>query len=669
MSVTPLKTLRSQLGKAPALAFALSHEDLLAVLRSPGPDLRVRDGSVAEAFHRLWLYRRYGADGEVLRRRLLELADLGIQRAQLEDYFDWLQYMNVGTRRCDLPRRFLGHGAWDLLRVLLAAWQASHGAVVFVCRHPKLSGGPTALVTPFVFEPGSELVVDCQRRPWSAFEAVVRKALTRPLSAETLVFPLLDQEDVGGLFAGSAGLAVAFAAAYPARQQFGNEPLSFLVTGACEAGKLQAVSGVALKAELAERLGAKLCFYPEGCMENPQGRLETSFLPLPLQGVSQVFERMLIELGRHGIGPRLTREVVDKALTQAEWDLKLGRQPAARVLRTLESLEAVLEKQARVRSSVSLSLKIHKASALCHMGESEQAQALLEECYTSARLQRQYPLLCTAVAQHVVALNDLCRFKEAEAIAEEHIQRLEEEDLDEDEVLDARMRLYGSLGQTYLSWSLSGQDHRVESRACLEKALASAEALTPGVDTEDVFKDLNYLALWRACFEPEGAQEYIEGVIRRIELAKDYPEVSHQYLLRIQLFACYRRYLESGVLPNEFPRRPVGKPSWLKALASKYLGTLLAAQGRTEEAVREFNHGKGLFEQEGAPLLRFFGFTLCVQAMESLRGLEEQHVRFREAARRFYEHSVPYLPKALIFEWECWDECEYWDLPWLSMIY
>lgn len=643
---------------------------------SPGCDSRVFQLSLAEALHRCWLYKNWGHQGENLKRQLQRVADKGsLSHDQLQSYLAWLQYMNSGARISQLPNELKGHGCWDHLRTFLTAWNRSNGSVIFVARHGELSETQGAFVTPFFFEESHEnrLVVDSRHRSWQSLESVISNALVSPLKNRTVVFPLLDQFDVGDLHAGSAALPIAFAVEHNLRQQFGYRALKFLATGACESENLAAISHGDLKAELAERVGASLFFFPSDSVSTSVRSSKTRLQSLELESMPNALQKILIELGSEGIGPKLTNKAIDTTLLKTEWDLKLGQRPAGNILEDLNSLECILSSQEMRSPKRLIHLKVLKASALCHIGESEKANDILENCTSDARLQKKIPFLCTAVAQHIVALNDLCQFEQAKKIAEDQLAMLEEEreDFDDDEYLDARMRLFGSLGQTFMAWSLKDGDYQTEAKDCLDKALEAAEELSPRKDSGDVFKDLNYLALWKACFEPHSISDCFDTIKARMDRATEFPTVSYQHLLRIRLLANYRQYLLTGMLPQTLSELPSANPeSWVRAISCKYLGTLQAAKGDFESSFATFHEGLEIFQEEGAPLLQFFGFTLCVQAKRSLALVEQDRCpNLDQEARRFLASAKRHLPKNFMADWINWKSSENAVKAMLSMFY
>jgi hypothetical protein len=228
------------------------------------------------------------------------------------------------------------------------------------------------------------------------------------------------------------------------------------------------------------------------------------------------------------------------------------------------------------------------------------------------------------------------------------------------------MRAYGALGaQPLLQKALFDSSFAAKSLLLIRKAVKEAEQIEDHDElSRELSRDLVQEVLWYALLKPGEAERVHARVAAQIsKLEHEKTEISRDYyLVRCRWLGAYRLWLKTGHLPRsrnwtEWPL-PLERDdlAWVRATALKYRGTLLAAAGERDQAVRDFNESVRLLCGSGTPLLRFIGGTAALQAAESL-----QTVRVPDAG---------YLKKALgVFRrFKAWGEGPVAGSQWLARV-
>jgi hypothetical protein len=278
-----------------------------------------------------------------------------------------------------------------------------------------------------------------------------------------------------------------------------------------------------------------------------------------------------------------------------------------------------------------------------HMGDATASAALLAEARRQALDLKNPRLYVDASAHQIVSLTDLGFFAEAEHMGRGLLHWVKE-DLQGDWELKqwAEMVASGVLGgQALLHQAVAGGTGAGESLALLRTALEAAHKFQ---DAREICRDQVQIAGWYALLSPaeaESAFAEAEAVLQK------YPwkisGESRSYLLRIRFLGAYRRWLESGSIPEglerwELPADSVGHLSWLLATSLKYRGALFAAAQEWDRAREDFGNAVRLLDHQSPPVLRLIGATAHLEAALSLqvhdRVLSAAHI---QSATRVFE--------------------------------
>ena len=312
---------------------------------------------------------------------------------------------------------------------------------------------------------------------------------------------------------------------------------------------------------------------------------------------------------------------MEDCLAGLERGMRYGSATAAQAEAQCEVIIAQVARSASVRATdLRIRATANLASAECHLGHPERSaelcQQLIQEPACGPRLKAQ------VLVRQVVNLTDMCRYEDAARTAHEAASLAGRLD-PATERLDMELQVTGSLGQVLGFWALIDPGKADEAFRQLERSCYLARQLDGDCPTEtlDLPRNLCYWYLAHALLRPTEA----ETVYREVhDLCLDDPKTC-EYLLRTRWLSAYRMHLLGLPLPPDLVALDMDLPSptaeggWLNQTAAKYRGTLCAAAGDNDGAIRDFEVAAKLIEHgDRAPLLEFIGATACLQAGESL---------------------------------------------------
>ena len=325
--------------------------------------------------------------------------------------------------------------------------------------------------------------------------------------------------------------------------------------------------------------------------------------------------------------------------------------------------------------------------ACCHAGYTEEALRFNRQARALAsRLDGFAAQIIRLDIEQIVSLNDLEDFASIPELAGDLAARLEAPgpSVDGSVLDDLRMRFHGTMGQANAYGFLAGFPDYSEktslehfrsavslAKRCRDRAVAASPdpENDPAVveRTAEVCHDVNYVHLWHALFRPAETRNAWDEAVNWRQRLPDGKEAAknRSHLLRQQGLAEYRRLLAN---PGEPPRLdgPADEDDlrslveddeaefWLRATTEKYLGAVLAAQGRRTEALELFRNADGRMRDnkrhDPDPVLDTIHLSILAEAFRSLRNAPEQPCRsaadsFRAEALRLcsgLDRSAPW---------------------------
>jgi len=414
--------------------------------------------------------------------------------------------------------------------------------------------------------------------------------------------------------------------------------LQVCATGGIDYGRLIGVGDIDKKRLLASQLNARLFIYPNaGYFTEDDGALCTG---IPIQDIHETTNYLVLD---RGLGT-LSASAATNELKKLNNDVHYGVIPMEeKALNRLSIIEKELRRHKLHKQLIEA--KVLRAAIYCHLGRTEESNALTNEILEEAKSNNSQSSCVEALIRQIVNNTDLGDFETASMNIDKLQKQLEEtnafEALKKYEFL---MKLHGSVGQMYMYWALAedNQAYKEQSLLHLNKAVDYAEKVE---DPAEVLLDLNYKHMWHVLFGQEGVEKsfnFAEGeAMNLIDTRKRNSSID--YLYRQRLYGIYRNYLLTGDIESiDYPGvRNSCDITWLKALDLKYKAALIAASGNLSKAKKLFEQAIVVLDQETNPLLFLLGMTIRVQAWQSFKGSEYDELaqQSRDAAKAYFEQD------------------------------
>lgn len=494
-----------------------------------------------------------------------------------------------------------------------------------------VAGDGTAYAIPFAIRPrlpDVPFVVDCQQYSPPAWNNAVANMAALPWVSEcqiVLQVPVADLPTTGN----SLQLPVLLAIWRKMDTDIPSfHPFKLIVTGAIDNGVLASVGQVDEKYQMVQRdfRDAVFCAPEDGLP--PEAASDWAPLVPGVTSTEQLktYFRELIE---HKHLAHFEAAYIHDRIPQVRDEIREGMVLCwPKMLDLLETYRHYVNKV--VDTELYLELNMLYGVVLCHCGDTQRAAEVNEQTTAlAAQMNHQRKFLRLNIERMVITL-DMADYAETARIANSLIGPLEQianieplEQLTDD---DLWMRYYGTRGQLECHATVAAEPGFTaeKGKSDLEKALAFARKKAK---PNDIAKDLNYLCLWHALFQPlsPSCRQHFEDTALYHEHRLDEAEKRQNnlnYLTFYQCLAHYRGWLSQRRYDGrlaDFPRLPIDADKWQRALHGKYFGTLAAAAGQIDRAKGSFARAAALLALDSPPLFQLFRITILAQAFCSLR--------------------------------------------------
>ena len=508
--------------------------------------------------------------------------------------------------------------AWEWMVERIRAFRDAHGVIAVVrtgSRMPK-----EAIVLPFRIAPAEArpgTVRDQNGRTIGNWNAEIKRIQHLFPDGIPMVTVDCDCGTRADLLEGGS-LALAIATACWKRDGFlcDYDGLEMICTGSANfAGKLTEVGGKEAKRNLARRLGARLFVCPgdisadSGTLAIPTGTLIADCRDMIRRKLEEVGVGKLDVFQAHTLVRQLTDEVHE------------GLVPLARALTRLERYEAVFSTEPA--SSLAEEGKIYAltlhGSIANHYGNPQQGRFWTQKAAVFAHKAGQHELYAHAMAGSVVSLTDLGLLDQAEKTGRALVKWIDK-NMRASAIsrLKAKMEAQGALGgQPLLQKALTESNLKAQSLKHLQEALSKAKELRA---PKEIARDTVQIALWSALLEPLKAGQEIAKAQAQLDKLGKQGKVSELFLRQYRFLAAYRMMLMGGDISDDFEDWPLPDcGGWIRAVTLKYRGALLANIGKMSASDADFSESIAVLDVAAAPLLRFIGATVALQAATSLR--------------------------------------------------
>ncbi len=420
--------------------------------------------------------------------------------------------------------------------------------------------------------------------------------------------------------------------------KFEYPPLEVLATGSFAfAGKLSNVEGIEAKLELSKKINPQLFFIPEQDKKIEDTiAISTNFSDIE---TIDFIKNKLIE---NGLSKLTWREAKTK-LAQLDNDVHFGIISLEKsAIPQIERYERIFEEENKIEQL--LISKALKAAVYCHLGKTDEAFKLNNECLTLANKSGEYKIYINCATRQIVNLTDLGNFKEAFKQAEFIEKIITENKIKDPDIL---MKFNGTFGQALLYNNLSNTIPQ-KTLGYFQKAanLADNQAgnLAKNLKQSNICQDLNYIHLYHTISNFNSEQEINAYKTAKSAIFKLLPEQQKRnfgYLYRQKAFGAYRDYLNNGNIYDDDLQLPSHENAegWTLAMTLKYTGALKVAQGKLSDAKSDFENGFIALCKDGEfPLLTLLKMTIKVQAWSSLKDTE-----FAEFANKCYDEALHFF--------------------------
>lgn len=492
---------------------------------------------------------------------------------------------------------------------------------------------------------GGQLLNPSGEREWSRYYATMKE-----IKANVIVH-IRQGNDRHGITTGNS-LMLPLMLAWWRRQNVIPKfnPFSIVATGAVENGVLEAVDGVAEKAEAVRNLLYKADFFFPGCHDDDIGATGQQCHPLDI-GFSvaedgPVFRRIreCIEGQQRWnadyVSQRLKSSLPDEVRNWSiqQYDAMLGRLEKAKDGLNTEEFpgEYIL-------------ILMLQSQLYCTRGLTDKAKDLIAEALEIAEEQGQEYLALRLKVNQIEIFTDTMEFEKIGGIyprMEEFVAACNDRELS--------LCFFGQMGIAHAYATLDGVKGFSKERAleCFKENIKSARESGKAVD---LAQDMNYKCLYYALFDPGSRAEKraFQDALSKIrdleEIDQEAYKTNHAYYELYHCFSFYRQLLRDKAVPPDYKDCPgpscIEENTWHKALMAKYLGALHAASGETEEARKLFDEAIKTLNNEKSvsTILGFIKATVYAEAYRSLGDsiyLEEGRKMFGNSNNKSHQAQV-----------------------------
>ncbi len=587
--------------------------------------------------------------------RIAKIIGTKLKHGELEDFSRRLPYEHLGRRIEERLWEENGNSFSErchqaVLRRLNLLLK-SEGLI------PVFSDESGGLLLPFHFEAskdGSGQVLGLDKKPllnpsgeqeWSQYCATMEE-----IKANVVVH-IRQGNDRHGITTGNS-LMLPLMLAWWRRQNVIPKfnPFSIVATGAVENGVLEAVDGVAEKAEAVRNLLYRADFFFPGCHDDDIGATGQQCHPLDI-GFS---------VAENGPVFRRIRECIEG---QQRWNADYVSQRLESSLPdevrnwSIQQYDAMLGRLEKAKDGLNteefpgeyILILMLQSQLYCTRGLTDKAKDLNAEALEIAEEQGQEYLALRLQVNQIVFFTDTMEFEKIAVISprmEEFVAACNDRELS--------MCFYGQMGMAHAYATLDGVKGFSKERAleCFKENIKSARESGKAVD---LAQDINYKCLYYALFEP-GSRAEKRAFHDALSKIRDLEEIdqaayknNHVYYDLYRCFSFYRQLLRDKAVPPDYKDCPglscIEENSWRKALMAKYLGALRAASGETGKARKLFDGAIKTLNSETSvsTILGFIKATVYAEAYRSLGDsiyLEEGRKMFGNSNNKSHQAQV-----------------------------
>lgn len=615
--------LSCKIRECPGMVSVLFDSELVALLPFAESGGGLAPWLIGEAMTRLWLYD--GQDLPELSRFLLGRCLPKFIRAF--ENFQRTKRMPGGPQINwpeTTPKPPTGNSveqrAWEWMVERIQAFRAAHGVIAVVQAGPRKSQEAIAIpfrIAPAESRPGE--VRDQNGRTvghWISELNRIQHVFPDGVPMVTLSCDCGSRANL--LEGGSLALAILVAC----WRQYGDlcdyDGLELICTGSADvAEKLTEVDGIEAKRDLARRLGARMFVCPggissPGSLAIPIGTLISGCSGIIWRGLENAGIGKLDVPQAHTLIGQLTKEVHD------------GLVPLSRASTRLERYESVFSANpdSTIAKEGTIFAQLLHGSIANHSAKPQEGRHWMEKAAKFAHKVGQHELYAHAVASSVVSLTDLGLLDQAEMAGRKLVKWIENKMVGPaPSLIMAEMEAKGALGgQPLLQKALIDPSLKAESLKLMKDALSKAEEVR---SPTEIARDAVQIALWHALLEPVNAGPEIAKAQTQLDRLGKQGKVSELFLRQYRFLAVYRIMLRGAAASDGFNDWPLPDGGvfggWVRAVALKYRGALLAAAGKKSAAEKDFCESLEVLDVAEAPLFRFIGATVALQAAASLR--------------------------------------------------
>ena len=491
---------------------------------------------------------------------------------------------------------------------------------------------------------GGQLLNPSGEREWSRYYATMKE-----IKANVIVH-IRQGNDRHGITTGNS-LMLPLMLAWWRRQNVIPKfnPFSIVATGAVENGVLEAVDGVAEKAEAVRNLLYKADFFFPGCHDDDIGATGQQCHPLDI-GFS---------VAEDGPVFRRIRECIEG---QQRWNAdyvsqRLKSLPDEVRNWSIQQYDAMLGRLEKAKDGLNteefpgeyILILMLQSQLYCTCGLTDKAKDLNAEALEIAEEQGQEYLALRLQVNQIELFTDSMDFEKIAAISprmEEFVAARNDRELS--------LCFYGQMGMAHAYATLDGVKGFSKERAleCFKENIKSARESGKAVD---LAQDMNYKCLYYALFDP-GSRAEKRAFQNALSKIRDLEEIdqaayknNHGYYDLYRCFSFYRQLLRDKAVPPDYKDCPgpscIEENRWRNALIAKYLGALHAASGETAEARKLFDEAIKTLNNETSvsTILGFIKATVYAEAYRSLGDsiyLEEGRKMFGNSNNKSHQAQV-----------------------------
>lgn len=390
-------------------------------------------------------------------------------------------------------------------------------------------------------------------------------------------------------------------------------PFDLLTSADVVAGRLNAVSRLNAKRQLARKMGSDLL---APLVEPFDGSLQ------PGQSLKSALVSVSEELNRRGIGVRSQRQMVE-LVEQTRTELHRGLLSPGEAERRLRCVDANPDSLEFPDWTCEMSARVAliRAAGANHRGDYEAGDRHLQKAREHlANLDGGPALFSEMSALDVVRLTDSGDLKAAEHEGRSLLEFAKTCGADLRQRKKIEMIASGALGgQPLLVLGFEDEAKRLESRRLLESALELARWIE---DPYEICFDVVQLSLWHALHEPDCFEQAHAKALAELQRFPKHSTRSHEHLRLYRLQAACRRTMFFGIRNDrdfllwELPQKDAGEFGWLHACSLNFRAALHALKGDKADALSDVSQAIELLAGVESPLVQFIRGTFF--AMQSL---------------------------------------------------